>query len=173
MLPLKAAALSHFLSLSLFTSLHLSLFPLSLWCFLFLSHPPVFLRLEVSPLSFSPFWLLLTLAPLVALLELPQSPAPQVLPGDEQATLVRHHATLPWGVVIRAQQQVFPAKLDLGALAGHVLGTHPQELVAAPDALFTLLVDGDDVHGKLPPLPCLVSFEDVHLDSWMTNEKKE
>ncbi|TNN59085.1 hypothetical protein EYF80_030719 [Liparis tanakae] len=91
---------------------------------------------------------LLALPPLVALLELPQPAAPQVLPGDEQAPLVRHHAALPGGVVVGPQEQVLPARLDLGAFARHVLGAHPQQLVAAADAVLALFVDGDDVDAR-------------------------
>ncbi len=115
------------------------------------------LSLNLS-LSLSPLQQLLALSPLVALLELPQPAAPQVLPRDEQAALVRHHAALPGGVVVCTQEQVLPPWLDLRAFAGHVLGAHPQQLVPAADAVLTLFVDRNDVDGELPPLAGLVSF---------------
>ena len=105
-----------------------------------------------------PLQRLLALSPLVTLLELPQPAAPQVLPRDEQASLVRHHAALPGGIVVRAQEQVLPPGLDLWAFTGHVLGAHPQQLVPTADAVLTLLVDGDDVDGELPPLARFVPF---------------
>jgi len=102
--------------------------------------------------------LLLALSPLVALLKLPQPATPQVLPWDEQASLVGDYAALSGGVVICAQEQVLPPRLDLRALAGYVLGAHPQQLVPAADAVLALFVDRNDVDGELPPLACLVSL---------------
>lgn len=125
------------------------------------------------PPSCSPLRLCLAFSPLVTLLELPQPAAPQVLPGDEQAALVRHHAALPGRVIVCAQKQVLPPGLDLGAFAGDVLCAHPQQLVPAANAVLTLLVDGDNVDSELPPLPCLISFENVHLDSWWSRGEKQ
>lgn len=114
---------------------------------------------------FPPALRLLALAILLALLELPEPARPRVPPLDDQAAFVRHHSALAGGVLVVAQQQVLLPGLDLGTLAGHVLGADPQELVAAADAALALLVDGDDVDGELPPLARLVSFQHVHLDS--------
>lgn len=114
----------------------------------------------------------LALPPLVTLLELSKSASPQVLPRDEQASLVRHHAALPGGIVICTQEQVLLARLDLWTFAGHVFGTHPQELVPTADAVLTLFVDRDYVDSKLPPLACLVSFQDVHLYSWCKKKRR-
>lgn len=119
-----------------------------------------------TPLHLTLLQPLLALAPLVALLELSEPTAPQVLPWDEQAALVRHHAALPGGVVVCSQEQVLLPRFDLGTFAGHVLGAHPQQLVPAADAVLSLLVDRYDVDGELPPLARLVSFQDVDLDSW-------
>ena len=125
---------------------------------------------ELSPPSVAPTCLrssplgLLALAFLLPLLELPEPPGPRVSPLDDQAALVRHDPALARRVLIVAQQQVLLAWLDLGAFAGHVLGSHPQELVPASDAALALLVDGDDVNGELPPLACLVRLQDVDLD---------
>lgn len=129
------------------------------WVFI----PPLFLYGPSGGAALPPP---LALPSLVALLEPSQPAAPQVLPGDQQAALVRHHAALPGGVVVRAQQQVLPPRLDLGALAGHVLCADPQQLVAAADTVLPLFVDRNDVDGELPPLAGLVSFQDVSLDGW-------
>lgn len=126
----------------------------------------------------------LALSSLVALLELPQPTAPQVLPGDKQAALVGHHAALARGVivvivvvvvvmmVIGAEEEVLPAGLDLGALASYILGVNPQQLVTTADAVLALLVDGDYVDCELPPLACFVPFQDVHLDRWRRRRQR-
>lgn len=108
----------------------------------------------------------LALSPLVALLEFPEPTGPQVFPGDEKAALVCHHAALTAGVVvvIRAHEQVLPARFDFRTLARHVFSANPQELVSSADALSALLIHGDDVDGELPPFACLVSLQHVNLD---------
>lgn len=113
---------------------------------------------------------LLALSPLVALLELPQSAAPEVLPGDEQASLVCHHTALPGGIVVCTQEQVLLPGLDLWAFAGHVLGAHPQQLVPTADAVLALFVHRHDVDSELPPLAGFISFKNVHLNSWRRRE---
>lgn len=102
--------------------------------------------------------LLLALPPLVALLKLPQPASPQVLPGNEQASFVSDNAAVSGGLVVCAQEQVLPPGLDLGAPTGHILGTNPQELVSASDAVPALFVDGNDVDSELPPLARFVSL---------------
>ncbi|KAA8594984.1 hypothetical protein FQN60_012119 [Etheostoma spectabile] len=57
------------------------------------------------------------------------------------------------------------AIIVVATLAGHVFGADPQELVPTADAALALLVDRDDVDGKLPPLTGFVCLQDVHLDS--------
>lgn len=109
---------------------------------------------------------LLALAFLLTLLELPEPSRPRVPPLDHQTAFVCHHAALARGVLVVPQQQVLLARFDLGTLARHIFGPHPQELVAAANAALALLVDGDDVDGELPPLAGFVSLQDVHLDGW-------
>lgn len=99
-------------------------------------------------------------------MELPQPAAPQVLPRDEEASLVGNYAALPRGVVVCTQEQVLPSGLNLGTFAGHVLGAHPQQLVSTTDAVLTLFVDRNDVDRELPPLARLVTLKNVHLNSW-------
>ncbi len=118
---------------------------------LFLSFSP---DLSVFPPCFS-----LALAPLVTLLEFPEPTGPQVLPRDEQAALVRHHAALTAGVVVvRAHQQVLPSRFNFGALAGHIFSAHPQELVSPANAMSALLIDRYDVDSEFPPFARLISF---------------
>lgn len=112
----------------------------------------------------------LALSPFIALLEFPQPAAPQVFPGDEQASLVCHYTTLAGGIVICAQEQVLPPWLDFGTFAGHILGTNPQQLVSTANAVLPLFVHWNDVDSELPPLSCFVPFQNMHLDSW--GEKK-
>ena len=107
---------------------------------------------------------LLALAFLLALLELPEPTRPRVPPLDNQAAFVGHYSTLAGGILVVPQQQVLLPGLDLGTLAGHVFGADPQELVPAADTTLTLLVDGDDVDGELPPLAGFVCLQNVHLD---------
>lgn len=119
----------------------------SLFC---LSFSPVLQSLCVSPLA---------LAPLVTLLEFSKPTGPQVLPRDEQAALVRHHAALTAGVVvIRAHEQVLPSGFNFVALAGHIFSADPQELVSSANAVSALLIDGYDVDSEFPPFARFVSF---------------
>lgn len=143
--------------------------PVLSFFFLFFSffNDPFSSLLTSSPLSGgSPLRLLrlLALAFLLTLLELPEPARPRVPPLDHQTAFVCHHAALAGGVLVVPQQQVLLAGFDLGTLARHVFGPHPQELVAAADAALALLVDGDDVDGELPPLASFVRLQDVHLD---------
>ncbi len=119
------------------------------------------LDLSVFPPCFS-----LALAPLVTLVEFPEPTGPQVLPRDEQAALVRHHAALTAGaVVVRAHQQVLPSRFNFGAFTGHVFSTDPQELVSSANAMSALLIDRYDVDREFPPFSRLISFQHVNLDS--------
>lgn len=113
----------------------------------------------------------LALSPFIALLEFPQPAAPQVFPGDEQASLVCHYTTLAGGIVICAQEQVLPPWLDFGTFAGHILGTNPQQLVSTANAVLPLFVHWNDVDSELPPLSCFVPFQNMHLDSWREKKK--
>lgn len=101
----------------------------------------------------------LALAPLVTLLEFPKPTGPQVLPRDEQAALVRHHAALAARVVaVRAHEQVLPPGFNFVALAGHVFSADPQGLVSSANAVSPLLIDRYDVDSEFPPFARLVSF---------------
>lgn len=145
-----------------------------IYLFIFLNDPLSF-ALELISFLHLPLRLLwlLALAFLLALLELPEPACPRVPPLDNQAAFVCHHSALPWGVLVIPQQQVLLPWFDLGTFAGHVFGADPQELVPAADAALALLVDGNDVDGKLPPLAGFVCLQNVHLDSCMVKETKE
>lgn len=150
------------LCLSLFHSFYLFIYFFFNICQLsfFLEIISLFRIVSIS----SCLWLL-ALAFLLALLELPEPARPCVPPLDNQATFICHYSTLARGVLIISQQQVLLPRLDLWTLAGHVFGTDPQKLVPTADAALSLLVDGDDVDSKFPPLTGFVRFQDVHLDS--------
>lgn len=157
-LQLRAAALSQsFFSLVLFTCVSLYFFYSSSLFLYSLDFIPAEALLGLQP---SLYQLLLALPPLVALLELPQPAAPQVLPRDEQASLVRNYAALSGGVVVvvRAQEKVLSPRFDLGAFARYIFGAHPQQLVSPADAVLALFVDRYDVDGEPPPLARLVSL---------------
>lgn len=105
------------------------------------------LHLSLRLLAFSFF---------LSLLELAQSPRPRVPPLNHQTAFICHHAALPRRVLVVPQQQVFLPGFHSGTLAGHVLGSDPQQLVSSPDAALTLLVHGHDVDCEFPPLARLV-----------------
>lgn len=109
---------------------------------------------------------------LLPLLELPQPPCPRVPPLDHQAALVRDDAALVWRVLGAAQQEVLLHGFHLGALAGDVLGVHPQGLIPTPQPVAALFVDGDDVDGELPPVGIFFRFQDVDLHSWKRRRER-
>ncbi|KAG7242357.1 hypothetical protein INR49_023486, partial [Caranx melampygus] len=86
---------------------------------------------------------------------------------DEQNEIIDDLAHLVDKTDDRIRNETRRVKLveTKSASCGHIFGTDPQELVPSADAALALLVDGDDVHGELPPLTGFVCLQDVHLDS--------